>query len=525
MTGYRLSVRQLVALAGVVLLIGAGLSVVPAILAQDNGGDAPTPGSDGDINCSEFDDRQEVDEVFDPNTDEFGLDSDDDNIACEDVGDDPTPEEPGTAATEEPTATATETTTETATETPTPTETTEEATETETSTEGAASTATPTEIGSCTQITEPGRYVLTADIENSTADQCIQIFARDVVLDGAGHTIDGVDDFPTDGIVVFGSDGATNVTVTNATVTDWGGGIEYEASTGEIRDSVVASNSRGIAFTFGAGGIVVANNTIAENDQGIYLQSSSDNAITNTTASGNGQAYYSDSDPQEGPSINNTVRDLHLDSATVSFESKDVAVRTVGSSPTDPDNRTNIGQYVNASANSPDSFFDVSVSYEENDLGGVDESTLELWRYDGDWSKVSESTVDMDANAVSANITEFANGSIFAPLGRTADGGTGDELGQNDEDDDGDGHIDEDGEDGNDVPSNDDDDGDGAVDEDDEPDDGDDGSDDFNGEAEDDDDGDGHYDEDDENDGGNSDDEDNDGDGAIDEDDEPDTDD
>lgn len=99
------------------------------------------------------------------------------------------------------------------------------------------------------------------------------------------------------------------------------------------------------------------------------------------------------------------------------------------------------------------------------------------------------------------------------------------EHGQNDEDDDGDGAVDEDDEDPNDAPSNDDDDGDGAIDEDDEPDDGDDGSDDFNGNAEDDDDGDGHYDEDDENDGGNSDDVDNDGDGAIDEDDEPDTDD
>ena len=99
------------------------------------------------------------------------------------------------------------------------------------------------------------------------------------------------------------------------------------------------------------------------------------------------------------------------------------------------------------------------------------------------------------------------------------------EHGQNDEDDDGDGAIDEDDEDGDDVPSNDDDDVDGATDEDDEPDDGDDGSDDFNGNAEDDDDGDGHYDEDDEQDGGNSDDVDNDGDGAVDEDDEPDTDD
>ncbi|HET7323693.1 MAG TPA: hypothetical protein VFJ06_05120, partial [Halococcus sp.] len=103
--------------------------------------------------------------------------------------------------------------------------------------------------------------------------------------------------------------------------------------------------------------------------------------------------------------------------------------------------------------------------------------------------------------------------------------GSADEvLGENDQDDDGDGAIDEDDED-NEGPSNDDDDGDGAVDEDDECDDGDDGADDFNSAAEDDEDGDGAVDEDDEPDSGNSDDIDNDGDGAVDEDDEPDTDD
>ncbi len=103
-------------------------------------------------------------------------------------------------------------------------------------------------------------------------------------------------------------------------------------------------------------------------------------------------------------------------------------------------------------------------------------------------------------------------------------GSTDEVLGENDEDDDGDGAIDEDDED-NEGPSNDDDDGDGAIDEDDECDDGDDGSDDFESDAEDDDDGDGHVDEDDEPDSGNSDDVDNDGDGHVDEDDEPDNDD
>ncbi|HET7323907.1 MAG TPA: DUF2092 domain-containing protein [Halococcus sp.] len=105
-----------------------------------------------------------------------------------------------------------------------------------------------------------------------------------------------------------------------------------------------------------------------------------------------------------------------------------------------------------------------------------------------------------------------------------APGSTDEVLGENDQDDDGDGAIDEDDED-NEGPSNDDDDGDGAVDEDDECDDGDDGADDFNSAAEDDEDGDGAVDEDDEPDSGNSDDIDNDGDGAVDEDDELDNDD
>jgi hypothetical protein len=120
--GDRLSVQRIAALAGVVLLVGAGLSFVPAILAQE-GGDAPTPGPDGDINCDEFDNREQIGEVFDPNNDEFGLDADDDDIACESVGDNPTPEEPDAAVTDEPTTTATAPVTETATETATAPET------------------------------------------------------------------------------------------------------------------------------------------------------------------------------------------------------------------------------------------------------------------------------------------------------------------------------------------------------------------------------------------------------------------
>lgn len=49
-----------------------------------------------------------------------------------------------------------------------------------------------TEIDSCTVIDDPGRYVLTENIEDSEANVCIDIRASDVHFDVTGHTVDGV---------------------------------------------------------------------------------------------------------------------------------------------------------------------------------------------------------------------------------------------------------------------------------------------------------------------------------------------
>ena len=283
---------------------------------------------------------------------------------------------------------------------------------------GSASAA-PMEIDSCTTITQPGEYVLTEDITNSNADTCIAIQASDVVLDGQGHTVDGVDDFSADGVVVFGRDGATNVTVTNLTVTDWGTGIVYETTTGDIRNSIAASNSRGVALTFGAGGIVVANTTVRENDQqGFYLQSAQGNRFVNNMARDNGWAYGSVSELQEGPSVNNTVENLVLESATVSFESKDIELGAVESPPAVPESLRNVGGYINVSATSEDAFLDLSVRYSDTDAADVEERSLRLFAFtDGEWTPVSESTVDPGANVVSGNVTTLADTTVLAALG------------------------------------------------------------------------------------------------------------
>lgn len=137
--------------------------------------------------------------------------------------------------------------------------------------------AAPTEIDSCTTIDEPGRYVLTADIQESDAKTCIDIRADNVILDGAGYTIDGrdqrteADPRSGDKFVGVRARSATNVTVSNVQVTDWQAGVSYEQVTnGRITDVTARSNVAGIQLG-GSRGSTVADSTAVGGRFGIYL--------------------------------------------------------------------------------------------------------------------------------------------------------------------------------------------------------------------------------------------------------------
>lgn len=127
--------------------------------------------------------------------------------------------------------------------------------------------AQTTEIDSCTTIDQPGRYVLTEDITNTTATECIHITANDVVFDGQGHTIDSNGDGRRGVYVHSDATRLTNVTVRDVTVTNWkDAGIEFEA----------VDNGR------------IVNNTAINNEEdGIELDSSDNNTVLNNNASRN----------------------------------------------------------------------------------------------------------------------------------------------------------------------------------------------------------------------------------------------
>ncbi len=136
----------------------------------------------------------------------------------------------------------------------------------------AAMIATPivsaatVQISGPTVISSPGTYVLTKDI--SSASTPIKIQCSDVVFDGNGHTIDGVDGGSTYGVQVFSGGTLNRVTVKNLRITDYYCGIYFRGVNGGRIESVTATGNV---------------------QDGIYLNNANDNVISACTANGNNQ--------------------------------------------------------------------------------------------------------------------------------------------------------------------------------------------------------------------------------------------
>ncbi len=138
-------------------------------------------------------------------------------------------------------------------------------------------------IYDCTVIPIPGEYVLMQDIANSANGTCIDITSSDVIFDGNGHMVDGVDGTNTYGVQVNipNSTGPqTNVTVKNLLVTDWDYGIYYlNNSNGNLINNIGNSNSW--VFTLESSyNINVTDNIATNSGLGIILENSSNNKIT-----------------------------------------------------------------------------------------------------------------------------------------------------------------------------------------------------------------------------------------------------
>lgn len=222
------------------------------------------------------------------------------------------------------------------------------------STGAAAQSTGATTIDSCTTIDEPGEYVLTSDVSNSGADACIHISASDVVLDGGGHTVDGVDRRWTYGVLVRGPGTPSNVTVTNVVTTDWWAGIQYQGVTngritdaaadnnvllgiqlGETTDTLVAntsvaSNGAGVDRAYRGDGIRVRNGSgntlrdvvVEDNDlMGIRLLSTARNTVRDATSRRNRFGVFLHGGAHDNTVVNGRFTDNNRDGMTIRYGS------------------------------------------------------------------------------------------------------------------------------------------------------------------------------------------------------------
>lgn len=156
-------------------------------------------------------------------------------------------------------------------------------------------------IGACTGITSPGVYVLTANISNSNAAMCINVFSDNVIIDCQGNIIDGQDGPGTIGVQIrdglppvsvkaFNPSASIrqNVTIRNCVLTDWEKGISFTNTWyGLIKGNTLSSNTMHGIYLTSSSNNYLTDNTVSNNQQGIYLVANSQsNNLTNNTVSG-----------------------------------------------------------------------------------------------------------------------------------------------------------------------------------------------------------------------------------------------
>jgi len=218
--------------------------------------------------------------------------------------------------------------------------------------------------------------------------------------DGNNVTSNSVSRNGLSGILVFSSSENNDITDNNVT------GNNQRRSTDEA----------GIRIEDSADTEITKNRVRRNNVFGVLAVNASRLAIRNSMVAGNDGVVLS------LQTDNTTLENVDVNSSVISGTATQVDINETVSPPADPSNAQNIGQYFNATNRTSGSFFDATVSYTDADASGVDESSLALWNFDGNWTKLVGSTVDTGANTVSANITSF---SVFAPLGNTGVSGPG----------------------------------------------------------------------------------------------------
>lgn len=265
---------------------------------------------------------------------------------------------------------------------------------------------------------------------------------------------------------------SSDIVVTGTTIrrVSFPGGIRVLDGSARVEDTLVNDSNQGA--TFATQGVVTRNVTTTHNTNGGLGARRSNQIHTNVTSTNNGQEGVLVSvattitnvtiqgegtmirdNEQDGVEVtgggtveatvrNATVRDnalwdlsvnngqtltaenVDIGSSTSSntevsiASSEDFQLKSVSSPPADPSGEQNIGRYVDATNTSASGFLNITFKYEDSDVSGVNNTTLDVWKNNGTWTELGTGPgTDAAANEIQFNVTNV--GSVFAPLANT----------------------------------------------------------------------------------------------------------
>lgn len=301
---------------------------------------------------------------------------------------------------------------------------------------------------------EPGSRLSNVTVRNFSV---LADFENNIVYDNADNgAIEGLrtQTAPVSGITVFNSTG-TQISGVHARLNGYGndsGGIKLiEASGTEITDTNSSANFGSGVWNFESNGTEIQNVTADDNTEaGIELVASNSVTINNSTLSDNDRGVRLEDARQSQPATGIRIIDPAGDGNTWPFEHvaysrppsnnsilnpdtgesiwpSNSRYRENSSPPTPPDGYETTGNALDLERVTNDfgGLLNFTITYEDDDITGVNESTLGLWYYNGSgWDNVSAAAVESSTNTVTANLSRSGT---YALLGEAdsgeADGG------------------------------------------------------------------------------------------------------
>jgi len=258
------------------------------------------------------------------------------------------------------------------------------------------------------------------------------------LYESSNNTLDGntVSSNSQHGIYLYSS--SNNTLASNNASSNNNNGIYLESSSYNTLTSNTANSNihHGICLAFSSNHNTLTSNTAdSNNNDGIHLYSSSNNTLASNNASSNnyrGIYLYSSSNynTYDGNTLSsNTQWDIYIQSSDSTFANNtlngttisftyggDVSFKGAGSPAADPAGQQTIGKFINATNQSADAWLFLNFSYSDDDVTGLDESDLKVWKHNGTmwledgWNGTRY--LDTAGNVVGVNATSF---SVFAP--------------------------------------------------------------------------------------------------------------